>query len=121
MSWRPGPTNPHLIADGFKTPGDGYKSSVTDGDTGNGRQPGSITVDNDYRCVAMTATTASVLYKIGSTAPTSSSFDGIITAEAGIPVNIRLPDDTNLIKFITVATGSSASATVYATGFKEHS
>ena len=123
MSWRPGPTNPYFISDGYKTPGAGYKSTVTDGDGAASppRSPGSITVDNDYRCVALSTTTTTILYRIGSSAPTLTTFDGIIYPESNYNVNIRLPDGVDVIKFITVATGNSATATAYATAFKENS
>ena len=120
MTWRPGPPNPYLIADSFKEAGAGYKVATNDGDTGAGRTAGGITVDNDYRCVSMTCTTTTVLFRVGAV-PTASNFHGVIYPESNFSVNIRLPDGENSIKFITIATGASAASTVYATAFKENS
>ena len=119
MTWRPGPPNTALLSDGYKEIGTGYKVTVTDGDTGAGRSPGSQVVSNQYKCVDLYATTTHVLYRAGAT-PTLTDFDGIIFPETGIPVKLRLPTGATL-QFITVATGSSAASTVYINAFKEES
>ena len=121
-SYSSGSTLELLTIDSFKEPGAGYKTSITDGNTGAdpARNPGSVTVSADYRCVSivLAGDSAESLYRLGSSAPTLSTFDGFIKA-TDPPVLLRLPEGENTIKFITVATGSSPAGVAYVTGFKE--
>ena len=124
MSWRPTPPNPAVVSDGFKEIGAAYKASVTDNNTGAGRSSDNITVNSDYKCIDLTNIGSAVLFRIGLAA-SLTNFDGVLPGSetGGVPKKIKLPKGygtaSNRIRFITVATGSSATATVYVTAYKE--
>ena len=126
MTWRPTPPNPAVISDGFKEIGAAYKASVTDNDgsASPARTSGSITVDSDYKCIDLTNIGSAVLFKIGA-APSRTDFHGVLPGSetGGVPKRVKLPkgygNTYNRIHFITVATGASATATVYVTAYKE--
>ena len=124
MTWRPTPPNPAVISDGFKEIGAAYKAAVTDNNSGAGRSSDSITVDSDYKCIDLTNIGTAVLFRIGLAA-SLTNFDGVLPGSetGGVPKRIKLPKGfgttENRIYFISIATGSSATATVYVTAYKE--
>ena len=125
MTWRPTPPNPAVISDGFKEIGAAYKAAVNDNNTGAGRTAENIDVNSDYKCIDLTNIGGAVLFRIGTSSPTLTAFDGVLPGSetGGVPKKIKLPKGygtaSNRIRFITVATGSSATATVYVTAYKE--
>ena len=124
MTWRPTPPNPAVISDGYKEIGAAYKAAVNDNNTGAGRTAESITVNSDYKCIDLTNIGTAVLFRIGAAA-TLTNFDGVLPGSetGGVPKRIKLPKGfgttENRIYFITIATGGSATATVYVTAYKE--
>ena len=124
MTWRPTPLNPAVISDGYKEIGAAYKAAVNDNNTGAGRTAEYITVDSDYKCIDLTNIGGAVLFRIGAVAslPILMESYPVLKLEE-FQKKIKLPKGygttENRVHFITVATGSSATATVYVTAYKE--